>query len=62
MRDLANGIIRAQRKEIAEMNWLIDDIEANGVAASTEAAKARPVPEFEGYLNEGDWNPEWTTE
>ena len=24
--ELANGIIRAQREEIAEMDWLIDDI------------------------------------
>ncbi|WP_425388580.1 DUF305 domain-containing protein [Croceicoccus bisphenolivorans] len=53
-RELANGIIRAQRKEIAEIKWLVNDIGANGMAASTEAAKARPVPEFEGYLNEGD--------
>ena len=62
VRELANGIIRAQRKEIAEMNWLIHDIERNGVAPTTEAAKARPVPEFEGYLNEGDWDPGLTTE
>jgi len=62
VRALANGIIRAQRKEIAEMNWLIHDIAANGVAATTTAAKARPVPEFEGRLNVGDWDPDFTTE
>ncbi|GGD59460.1 DUF305 domain-containing protein [Croceicoccus mobilis] len=57
VRELANGIIRAQRKEIAEMKWLIDDIEANGVAATREEALQRPVPKFEGELNEGDWEP-----
>ncbi|RKF15981.1 DUF305 domain-containing protein [Altericroceibacterium spongiae] len=62
VRELANGIIRAQRKEIAEMKWLIDDIGTNGIAATPEAANARPVPEFTGYLNEGDWDPGLTTE
>lgn len=60
VRELANGIIRSQRKEIEEMNWLIDDIGANGVAATIEAAKARPVPEFEVNLNEGNWHPDLT--
>lgn len=54
VRELANGIILAQRKEIAEMNWLIDDIAANGVAATQEAANTRAVPEFHGYLDEGE--------
>ena len=58
VRELANGIIRAQRKEIAEMKWLIDDIDANGVAATREEALARPAPEFEGHLNAGDWEPD----
>lgn len=44
--DLANGIIRAQRTEIAEMDWLIDDIAANGEATTRRAAAQRPVPEF----------------
>ena len=57
VRELADGIIRTQRKEIAEMEWLIDDIGANGVAATAQAANARPVPEFQGYLNAGDLNP-----
>ena len=48
---LANSIITAQRKEIAEMEWLIDDIEANGTATNDEEAAARAVPEFKGYLN-----------
>jgi hypothetical protein len=44
---LANEIIRAQRVEIAEMEWLIDDIAENGEATTAEAADARPVPTFE---------------
>ena len=46
VRELADGIIEAQRREIAEMEWLIDDIAENGVAETEEDAKARPVPEF----------------
>jgi hypothetical protein len=44
--ELANGIIRAQREEIAEMDWLIDDIAANGEATTSANADARPVPDF----------------
>lgn len=51
VQELANSIITAQRKEIAEMEWLIADIEANGVAATEDEAAARPVPRFEGFLN-----------
>ncbi|HSM43586.1 MAG TPA: DUF305 domain-containing protein, partial [Acidimicrobiia bacterium] len=46
--ELAVEIIEAQRREIAEMNWLMSDIESNGPAATTADAEARPVPEFEG--------------
>jgi uncharacterized protein (DUF305 family) len=46
--ELADGIISAQRREIKEMEWLIDDIEANGVADTPEKAQARPVPDFSG--------------
>ena len=45
---LAVEIIRAQEKEIAEMEWLIEDIRENGEAETPEQAQARPVPEFEG--------------
>ncbi|SOC50083.1 protein of unknown function [Blastococcus aggregatus] len=45
---LAVEIIRAQEREIAEMEWLIQDIEENGEAETVEDAQARPVPEFEG--------------
>lgn len=51
VRELADEIIKAQRREIKEMKWLIDDIATNGVALSEEAARARPVPDFEGDLN-----------
>jgi FlaA1/EpsC-like NDP-sugar epimerase len=46
VRELADGIISAQVREIAEMEWLIDDIEQNGVAETPEEAEQRPVPEF----------------
>lgn len=47
VRELADEIISAQRREIAEMKWLINDIEKNGPARSSEDASDRPVPEFE---------------
>ena len=45
--ELAVEISEAQRREIFEMDWLIEDIERNGVAATAEEAQARPVPEYE---------------
>ena len=48
VRELANKIIEAQRREIKEMEWLIADIEKNGVAQSMKEAADRPVPEFSG--------------
>ncbi|MFP5253529.1 MAG: DUF305 domain-containing protein [Actinomycetes bacterium] len=47
VRKLADEIIEAQRKEIAEMKWLVEDIEKNGPATTEEEAQQRPVPEFE---------------
>lgn len=46
VRKLADGIIEAQRREIREMEWLIEDIRANGIATTQEEAQARPVPDF----------------
>jgi membrane-bound ClpP family serine protease len=46
VRELADEIIAAQRREIKEMEWLINDITANGQAETEEEAAARPVPEF----------------
>ncbi|WP_460868636.1 DUF305 domain-containing protein [Nocardioides pakistanensis] len=47
VRKLADEIIKAQRVEIDEMKWLIEDIERNGPATTEEEAQQRPVPEFE---------------
>lgn len=47
VRQLADEIIEAQRREIAEMEWLIRDIEEHGVATSEAEAAARSVPSFE---------------
>jgi hypothetical protein len=44
--ELADAIIRAQREEIDEMAWLIDDIAANGEATTLAEAAARPIPDF----------------
>tara|TARA_X000000950_G_scaffold242535_1_gene296940 strand:- start:6100 stop:6651 length:552 start_codon:yes stop_codon:yes gene_type:complete len=46
VRELADGIIDAQVREIAEMEWLINDIEENGVATDQAEAEARAVPDF----------------
>jgi uncharacterized protein (DUF305 family) len=46
VRKLADGIIRSQQKEIKQMDWLIDDIRANGIADSQDAADERKVPEI----------------
>ena len=51
VRELANEIILAQRREIEEMKFLIKDIEDNGEAKTEEDAAARPVPEFNVSLN-----------
>ncbi len=48
VQELTAEIIDAQRREIAEMEWLIEDIAENGVAATQAEADARPVPEFSG--------------
>lgn len=46
--ELAVSIIEAQQREIDEMDWLIADIDANGPAATTTEAEARPIPDFAG--------------
>jgi len=50
VRALANDIIKAQRKEIKEMKWLIEDIKANGELTSQAQLQGREVPPFEGNL------------
>ena len=54
VRELADGIIRAQRKEIKEMEWLINDISVNGKITNQSDVAQRPIPEFEGRLNQGE--------
>ena len=46
VRRLADEIIEAQRREIEEMEWLLDDIARNGAARTNAAAAGRPVPDF----------------
>lgn len=48
VRELAQEIIEAQRREIAEMEWLISDIEQNGVARTASEADKRPIPNSSG--------------
>jgi hypothetical protein len=48
VRELADGIIATQREEIAEMDWLIADIDEHGPATTQEQADERPVPDVEG--------------
>jgi hypothetical protein len=43
---LAVEISEAQRREILEMDWLLDDIERNGPATTPEEGRARTVPDF----------------
>lgn len=50
VRKLADEIIRAQRREIKAMEWLLDDIERNGVARTPQAASQRAVPDFRGEI------------
>lgn len=45
--ELARSISEAQRREILEMEWLIEDINRNGDASTPEEAEARAVPEFQ---------------
>ena len=53
--ELAVKIIEEQRREISEMQWLIDDISKNGVATTEQQAKQREVPEFEGASTKECW-------
>lgn len=45
--ELAVEISEAQRREILEMEWLINDIEENGPAATAADAEERAVPDFD---------------
>jgi hypothetical protein len=52
VRELADEIIKAQRREIMEMEWLINDIKENGVVLSEEEKMKRTLPQFKGSLEE----------
>lgn len=45
--ELAVEISEAQRREILEMDWLIDDINENGAATTAAEAQERSVPQFD---------------
>lgn len=46
VRELADKIIAAQRREIKEMEWLIADINENGPATSASEARSRGLSSF----------------
>ena len=46
VRELADGIITTQREEIAQMKWLLADIERNGAVTTEGQARERPLPDF----------------
>ena len=46
VQELATNIIEAQRREIKEMQWLLKEIEKNGLAETQEQAQSRTVPDF----------------
>lgn len=46
VRELADAITEAQRREIKEMEWLISEIRENGKATTRSEADARKVPDF----------------
>jgi len=48
VRALADDIISAQRDEIGEMEWLLEDIERHGPARTEQEAARRPVPASAG--------------
>lgn len=47
VRELADEIIESQRREIEEMNWLLDDIREKGIASTQAEAEEHPVPNFQ---------------
>ena len=50
VKELANNIIKAQRKEIKEMEWLLKDIAQNAEVESKRTLVGREVSKFEGNL------------
>jgi hypothetical protein len=58
VRKLADEIIKAQRREITEMEWLINDIKENGAVTTEDEKEQRPVPKFQGSLEKETRNIE----
>ncbi len=56
VRQLADEIIKAQRREIKEMEWLIRDIQQNGPITQAQNVDDRQVPNFEANLKQGGNN------
>ncbi len=52
VRQLADDIIQAQRREIKEMEWLIDDIAKNGPVTNEADTSTRPLPDFETNIQQ----------
>ncbi|MDF1573281.1 MAG: DUF305 domain-containing protein [Bacteroidales bacterium] len=50
VRELADEIIKAQRREIKEMEWLINEIRENGTVETEEEKEKRPVPKYTGSI------------
>ncbi len=46
VRELADKIVEAQRREIKEMEWLIPDIRENGLVTTQAELEGRQVPDF----------------
>lgn len=46
VRQLADQIIASQCREIAEMQWLIDDIRDHGEVSDESAVRGREIPDF----------------
>ncbi|WP_024610720.1 DUF305 domain-containing protein [Pseudoalteromonas sp. TB64] len=46
VKKLAKNIIEAQEREIKEMQWLLKDIEQNGITQTNAQAQLRAVPNF----------------
>lgn len=44
VRELANKIIKTQRREIMEMQWLINEIKENGIVGTDVEQQNRPIP------------------
>lgn len=56
VREIADEIIKAQRREIMEMQWLINDIKKNGIVETEEEKEKRPLPKFEESLTKETTN------